>query len=290
MKQANDSFDLPRLTETDPGLAEELTLLKAQLPDASELALMASRLQLQGIDVTSPAAAPGATPSPWSKWLLVGGGAVAVGVGLWAVQQAKPVAPTDRGAAHSPPKVPDPSAPVSSNAVLGGRSPRGEVAIALPAAPVERAAPLVEEPAAPGAVTPPSDAPAVSSARPEAVRTLLPSRAAAPGAASLSQHSGEREGSSSSVASPQSATVPTEIELLREARLALKRSPATALELTEQHTRAYPSGRLVQERELIAVSALVALGRRTAALGRAAHFEQVFPQSPYRKQLAELLR
>jgi hypothetical protein len=46
----------------------------------------------------------------------------------------------------------------------------------------------------------------------------------------------------------------------------------------------------VQERELIAISVLVAMGRRTAALSRAARFEQAFPQSPYRKQLAELLR
>lgn len=99
-----------------------------------------------------------------------------------------------------------------------------------------------------------------------------------------------RGGSSSSGVGLQSATTASEIELLREARLALRRSPTAAFELTEQHARAYPSGKLVQERELIAVSALIATGRRTAALSRAARFEQAFPQSPYRKQLAELLR
>jgi hypothetical protein len=61
------------------------------------------------------------------------------------------------------------------------------------------------------------------------------------------------------------AAAPSEIELLRDARLALKQAPARALTLVEAHTRAYPAGKLTQERELIGISALVALGRRTAA-------------------------
>jgi len=47
---------------------------------------------------------------------------------------------------------------------------------------------------------------------------------------------------------------------------------------------------MAQERELIAVSALVALGRRTAALSRTSNFERLYPTSPYRKQLGDLLR
>jgi hypothetical protein len=86
------------------------------------------------------------------------------------------------------------------------------------------------------------------------------------------------------------AAAPSEIELLREARLALRSSPASALAVTEQHGRLYPRGKLTQERELIAISALMALGRRTAALSRVSAFERAFPGSPYRKQIAELLR
>ena len=78
--------------------------------------------------------------------------------------------------------------------------------------------------------------------------------------------------------------------LLRDARLMLHQSPASALELTDEHARLYPQGQMTQERELIAVSALVALGHRTAALARAASFERQYPTSPYRKQLGELLR
>jgi hypothetical protein len=84
--------------------------------------------------------------------------------------------------------------------------------------------------------------------------------------------------------------MPSEIELLREARLALRSTPARALAVTEEHGRLYPQGKLTQERELIAISALSALGRRTAALSRVAAFERAFPGSPYRKQMAELLR
>jgi hypothetical protein len=80
------------------------------------------------------------------------------------------------------------------------------------------------------------------------------------------------------------------MELLRDARLSLRQAPGRALELAEQHARLYPGGKLTQERELLAISALVALGRRTAALARGERFEQAFPTSPYRKQVGDLLR
>lgn len=92
------------------------------------------------------------------------------------------------------------------------------------------------------------------------------------------------------VQAPVDASAPSELELLRDARLALKSSPAAALQFTERHRSSYPSGKLSQERELIAISALVALGRRTAALARAASFERAYPSSPYRKQIGELLQ
>ena len=40
----------------------------------------------------------------------------------------------------------------------------------------------------------------------------------------------------------------------------------------------------------IGISALVALGRRTAALSRGARFQRDFPTSPYRDQVQQLLR
>jgi hypothetical protein len=135
-----------------------------------------------------------------------------------------------------------------------------------------------------------------------------PKSTPAPGAAPAERHDSANSLSSPIVASPRtpvsaaagaagvapsptgSALPATELELLRDARLALRQSPARALQLTDEHARQYPQGKLTQERELIAVSALVALGRRTAALGRAASFERLYPTSPYRKQMGDLLR
>jgi hypothetical protein len=94
----------------------------------------------------------------------------------------------------------------------------------------------------------------------------------------------------SPVETPELSGAPSEIELLRDARLALKEAPARALTFVEAHARAYPGGKLTQERELIAISALVALGRHTAALSRGARFQQDFPSSPYRNQVEQLLR
>ena len=94
----------------------------------------------------------------------------------------------------------------------------------------------------------------------------------------------------SPVETPELRDAPSEIELLRDARLALKAAPARALTFVEAHARAYPGGKLTQERELIGISALVALGRRTAALSRGARFQHDFPSSPYRNQVEQLLR
>lgn len=66
--------------------------------------------------------------------------------------------------------------------------------------------------------------------------------------------------------------------LLDVARVALARGDATeALTAVERHRREYPEGVLVEEREALAVKALVALGRRDEARARAEQFERRFP-------------
>ncbi len=61
-----------------------------------------------------------------------------------------------------------------------------------------------------------------------------------------------------------------EAALLERARAQLGSSPATALQLADEHRRSFLQGQLGPERELIAIDALVRLGRRDAALRRAA--------------------
>jgi hypothetical protein len=83
-------------------------------------------------------------------------------------------------------------------------------------------------------------------------------------------------------ASPEPAT---EEELLGRARAEMGRSPASALALTAQHAKRFPGGSLSQEREQIAIEALVALGRRSQAQDRARRFATIWPRSPYVERL-----
>jgi hypothetical protein len=74
--------------------------------------------------------------------------------------------------------------------------------------------------------------------------------------------------------------------LLDDARTAIEREDgAAALAATAEHARRYPRGVFVQEREAIAVRALVLLGRRDQARARVERFEERFPDSLLRPAL-----
>lgn len=71
-----------------------------------------------------------------------------------------------------------------------------------------------------------------------------------------------------------------ERRLLDQARAALERGePAAALSFTTLHERQFPAGALAQEREAMAIRALVALGRTAEAHMRAARFRVRYPDS-----------
>ena len=100
-------------------------------------------------------------------------------------------------------------------------------------------------------------------------------------------------GSATSIGSPRSdAGVPftapapepdrlaAERALLDRAQNALENArPAEALVLTRQHERTFAGGKLAQEREAMAIRALVDLGRTAEAGRRAARFHARFPRS-----------
>ncbi len=74
--------------------------------------------------------------------------------------------------------------------------------------------------------------------------------------------------------------------LLDDARGAIEREDGTAaLAATSEHARRYPHGVFVQEREAIAVRALVLLGRMDEARVRVQRFEERFPDSLLRPAL-----
>jgi hypothetical protein len=60
--------------------------------------------------------------------------------------------------------------------------------------------------------------------------------------------------------------------------------------MTNEHAKAYPNGALAQEREVIAIEALVKLGRRDEAAKRATGFHKSFPQSSHGERVDRLIK
>ncbi len=78
--------------------------------------------------------------------------------------------------------------------------------------------------------------------------------------------------------------------LLDTARAALRRGDGSgALLAVEQHEQLYPSSVLCEEREALAVKALVEAGRRTEAEARATRFRARYPNSIMRSAIDDLL-
>ena len=85
------------------------------------------------------------------------------------------------------------------------------------------------------------------------------------------------------------ATARPELELLTEAQDALARDPRRALALATDHARSYPNGMLAQEREVLAIDALLRLGRRAEAERRATAFGTRWPRSAQGRRITTLL-
>lgn len=80
-----------------------------------------------------------------------------------------------------------------------------------------------------------------------------------------------------------------ELELLKRARRALGSAPERSLELASEHARTYGEGRFAQERELLALEALVRLQRVDEARRRAARFAARYPGSAHLPRLDVLV-
>lgn len=128
-------------------------------------------------------------------------------------------------------------------------------------------APSVAPSAAPQPVvaTPPASAVSVSEPAAPAITAAAPS-SPAPKPASEPTDDGR--------------SVAAERALLDAARIALASGePTQALDVVARHAREYPRGRLAEEREAIAVRALVKAGRYDEARSRAERFQSVYPRS-----------
>jgi hypothetical protein len=89
---------------------------------------------------------------------------------------------------------------------------------------------------------------------------------------------------------PANPPAPSETALLDRGHQALRsQNPAAALAAADEHARAYPRGTFAQEREVIAIEALVALGRRPEAAKRAGRFRAAFPGSAHQARIDSLV-
>jgi hypothetical protein len=80
-----------------------------------------------------------------------------------------------------------------------------------------------------------------------------------------------------------------EVKLLGRAQDALRSRPDEALALCGEHARRFPAGGLVQEREVIAIEALVKTGRSDEARARADRFKARFPGSTHTRRIETIL-
>jgi hypothetical protein len=90
---------------------------------------------------------------------------------------------------------------------------------------------------------------------------------------------------------PPASSLDAESSLLRHAREKLENGdPKTALDDVAALTARFPRGELIQEREVVAIHALLALGHRSAAYARTDDFLRLHPTSPYADSLRLALK
>lgn len=128
--------------------------------------------------------------------------------------------------------------------------------------------------------------------------TSTPEPSMAPGLVPLASSAPLAPASSPTVERPRGPVAPAEpkdddpaaeMALLHSAQDSLRTSPSSALAKTAEHARRYPHSALAQEREVIAVEALVHLGRKEEARARVARFEKSYPGSTHARRLEALV-
>ena len=166
----------------------------------------------------------------------------------------------------------------------------GGVFLALRSRPLEAPPSVVASASVRARSSQPRAAAAVASAAPAASSEEAPLAAPRPARdlARLPAPSSSAELSADSSPPPELSNR-EELALLARAQAALASNPVTALGLTRDHERKFPHGLLVQEREVVAIDALLRLGRRAEAAGRAVRFHEQFPTSVHGRRLDVLL-
>jgi hypothetical protein len=88
---------------------------------------------------------------------------------------------------------------------------------------------------------------------------------------------------------PATSRLDDETTLLDRANASLPDRPRQALALALEHARRFADSEIAEERELIAIRALIGLGQAEQARDRTKRFLRAYPQSAYRARLAQLV-
>ncbi len=256
--------DPPRIVDEDsPEALRELVRAKRRRgPSDATMRRLSERFESAGLLARPPtevAAAPRVeTKLTYYKHGIV---ALAVATGLvfsWRATQAPPVQATTSA---SPPSA-DVTEPASQTTDLP---------------PAHSVADDRLEPATVSVEDLPHVAPrAPATSASAVVRSAVPTSAKLAARTEASHETPERAASHES---------PSELEIIQSAQTALRSDPERALAATREHERLYPSGELLQEREVLAVEALSRLGRKEEALRRARSLVQRFARTPYASRL-----
>ncbi len=148
--------------------------------------------------------------------------------------------------------------------------------------------PRVPEPLPSAAITP-SSSPPTPTTDPSKNKAPTASASAPPSAATLASSLASTT-APKPTASNSTSSVEDEIALVKRAYAALRNGdPQGALLLAGEHAKKFPAGMLTQEREVIAIDALVRLGRRAEAVQRANAFRKAFPSSAHLRRIDVLV-
>lgn len=272
--------DPPRLLDSAAGapdfVRDALDAGRADVPRLDQLARLAQRLPIEVPPPNGPASPPTALLATLPSALpgaIVGAVLGLAVIGLHTLFTRSEAPPTvDRGAPTAI-LVAASTAPVTPD-----RAPRDSASTPPSLASVRAvAAPAIT--AASGAEPPPRSADPTANTAPIAPAAI----AGSPVDLGVNSPAGNLGAQSPTIDSE------TEIQLLQRAQDALGSGPAQALDLINHHAVRFPGSSLGQEREVIAVDALVRLGRVGEARARAAVFAARFPTSAHLRRLAALV-
>jgi hypothetical protein len=286
MKHPDDPRRLADFPEDSPSLAGAIAELRREGPTDEQLHGVAMALRAAiaaapsvgsasagshvGASATShgsAAAARGAKSVAWKLWAAKWGSTLAVPMGLGAITGAVTVQVV-RSSVH-----PD---RVDADAHQTALQP------ARPAAPVGTQQNVPSPPtlllASPSSALPQQRPPVATQSRPSSKRVETTPMVEDPASGTLDNVGG-------APAAPE-----TDFSLISEAQEAQARGDAArALALADEHEARFGAGAWAQEREVIAVGALMRLGRRSDARERAVRFHALYPGSAHGRRIDMLL-